>query len=354
METREMAKYRSVILGCGSRSDEHVRPYGQVQEAEVVACCDRNEEQRAAFCERHGLKGYADPVEMIEAEEPDLIHLVTRPSTRVDQLTMVSELGVPACIVEKPIATGVRDWRALCDLADATRTKIGVGAQWRYSPLLANCREVLVSGRLGSRLFTESTAGSTMCDQGVHVLDWITSLNDESPAVRVFGTASGASELDTRHPSPDNTTAQLLFENGVYCAWTLGTTAPRVRHAYEAIPRYSHCRVAVYCERGRVLFEEFGKWGIVGPDGIESGENHSMDDWRANNDAAQAELTRSMFRWLEDDGRPVGTNLRSALGQWNTILGLYASAVEGRPVDLPFDPPDDLFDRLCDSLRARE
>jgi predicted dehydrogenase len=291
-----MAKHRSVILGCGPRSHDHVRPYGQVEDAEMVACCDAVDDLRKAFCKRYGLRGYADAVEMIEAEKPDLIHLVTRPATRVEQLTMVSDLGVPACIVEKPIATEVRDWRALCDLAAKTATKIGVGAQWRYSPILGKGREALASGRLGRRLFMESTAGSTICDQGVHVLDWITSLNDESPAVQVFGAASGASELDTKHPSPDDTTAQLLFENGVHCLWTLGRTAPRVEHAYAAIQRYSHCRVAVYCERGRVLFEEFGKWEIAGPDGVESGENHSMDEWMANNDAAQAGLTRSMLR----------------------------------------------------------
>lgn len=348
-----MAGYRAVILGCGGRAASHVRPYSTIDGAEVVACCDLDHERRERFCAQFGLNGYADAAQMIEAEEPDLIHLVTQPATRVEQLTMVGELGVPACIVEKPIATEVRDWRQLCALAESTGTKIAVGAQWRYSPLMGKCRDALASGKLGRRLFVESTAGSTMCDQGVHVLDWITSLNDELPAVRVFGAASGASELESNHPSPEDTTAQLLFENGVSCIWTLGSTAPQVPLGYEGIGRWEHCRVAVYCERGRVLFEEFGKWEIDGPDGIESGENHSLKEWTANNDEAQAEMTRSVLCWLGDESKPAGTNLAGALRQWNTVLGLYASELWGRPVDLPFDPPDDLFERLSDVLRGR-
>ena len=101
-----MAKYRAVILGCGGRSEWHARAYDLVDGAEVVACCDLLEEPRTRFAARFGLRGYANLEEMIEKEKPDLIHLVTRPSTRVEQLTLVSEMGVPACIVEKPIALG--------------------------------------------------------------------------------------------------------------------------------------------------------------------------------------------------------------------------------------------------------
>ena len=49
----------------------------------------------------------------------------------------------------------------------------------------------------------------------------------------------------------------------------------------------------------------------------------------------------------------MGTNLKRALAQWNVILGLYASAVEHRPVDLPFEPADDLWEALGESLSGR-
>lgn len=348
-----MAALRAAIVGCANRSHGHASAYRLVPEARLVACCDHNAEQATAFAERHGLKAYRDAEEMIVAERPDIVHLVTRPARRVEQLTQLSELGVPACIVEKPIATQVADWHALQTLAAHTSMKVAVGAQWRYSPLLGHCRAVLESGELGAPLFMEATAGLPMCDQGVHVLDWAMSLNGELPAVEVFGAAAGAGELDTKHPSPVSTTAQLRFANDLTCLWVLGDAAPRVRIGYAEAARFMHCRVAVYCERGRLLFEEFGGWAVVGPRRDERGTTASWAEWTEHNDQAQAALTRGVGGWLAG-GPAVGTQLNNALSQWNTVLGLYASEVWGRPVALPCDPPESLFAELSSLLRGRE
>jgi hypothetical protein len=169
----------------------------------------------------------------------------------------------------------------------------------------------------------------------------------------VFGTASGAENLaHAKHPSPDTTVAQLLFANGVYGMWNLGYSAPRVLDdpAY-----YKHCRVVAYAERGHVLYEEFGRWEIVSPEGVERGHadncHYGSDQgWIAGNHRAQANLTEAMFDWLEDRRKPVGTNLKRALHQWNAVLGLYASTVYRQPVDLPFEPEDDLWEQLVQAL----
>jgi predicted dehydrogenase len=348
-----MIKYRSAIVGVGGRARMHALAYKLISRGELVACCARTDGRREAFAAEFGIPGYADAAEMIRAEKPDLVHLVTPPSTRIELMTLVDALGVPACIVEKPIATEARDWQALVALEAQTGTKFGVGAQFRYHPDLTRCREALRSGRLGAVRFLDASAVGTICDQGVHVVDWAMSLIDDAPPVRVFGAASGADNLShAKHPSPDTTVAQLLFGNGVYGMWNLGYSAPRVLDdpAY-----YKHCRVAAYAERGHVLYEEFGRWEIVSPEGVERG--HADDcryggdqGWIAGNHRAQANLTEAMYDWMEDGGKPVGTNLKRALQQWNAVLGLYASTVSRRPVDLPFAPPEDLWEQLVRAL----
>ena len=115
-----------------------------------------------------------------------------------------------------------------------------------------------------------------------------------------------------RHPSPDTTVAQLLFANGVYGLWNLGHTARRVV-ADKVV--WMHCRVAAFAERGRTLYEEFGRWEIVSPDGIEKAAVADMEAWAEGNHAAQAAFTNAMFDWLEDDGKPPGTNLKRSLEQ---------------------------------------
>ena len=112
-----MSKYRSAIIGCGGRAYGHANAYQQVSRGELVACANRsNAARREKFTETFGIKGYADVEAMLRTEEPDLVHLVTMPDQWRELMPMVSELGVPACIVEKPIACGVEDWRLLREL----------------------------------------------------------------------------------------------------------------------------------------------------------------------------------------------------------------------------------------------
>ena len=344
-----MPSYRCVILGCGPRAYWHARAYGRITRGELVACCDLDAERKERFAGGFDIKGYADAAQMVQAEKPDLVHIVTGPGARVELMQMVHDLGVPACLVEKPIATGVTDWKQLCELEATTRTRFAVNKQFRWHPNLTRCREALRSGRLGKLLLLDFSAGMNIAGQGTHIIDWAMSLNEDSPVVRVFGSVSGVDTGDRHHPAPDTTLAQVLFANGVYGLWNNGHTAPRVG---DDTTTYQHCRVAAYAERGRTLYEEFGRWEIVSPDGVEGGRITDRETWTEGNHAAQANLTNAMFDWLEDDAKPAGTNLKLSLHQWNAALALYASAVYRKPIDLPFEPPDDLWQKLTEALAS--
>ena len=60
----------------------------------------------------------------------------------------------------------------------------------------------------------------------------------------------------------------------------------------------------------------------------------------------QAGLTEAMFDWLDDDEKVHPTHLEQSLAEFNTILGIYHSALMHEPVELPFDPPDGLIESL--------
>ena len=154
--------------------------------------------------------------------------------------------------------------------------------------------------------------------------------------------------MKTVHPAPDTTVAQILFANGVYGMWSNGDTAPRT---IDDTASYKHVRVAAYAERGRTLYEEFGRWEIVSSEVVEAGGIADMKEWEEGNHAAQAGLVNAMFDRLEDSSRPAGTNLKLSLHQWNVVLGLYASSLLRKPIDIPFDPPEDLLLRLAETLR---
>ena len=75
-------------------------------------------------------------------------------------------------------------------------------------------------------------------------------------------------------------------------------------------------------------------------------------DYGAEDLLGQAGLTNAALDWLGDDRKPAPTNLATALDEWLVILAGYLSSVEARPVDFPFDPPDDLLPRLKVALGA--
>ena len=342
-----MTKYRSAIIGCGGRAYGHANAYQQISQGELVACANRSDTtRREKFVETFSITGYADAEQMLRTEQPDLVHLVAMPDQWRELMSMVSELGVPACIVEKPIACGVEDWRFLCELEAQTDTKFGVGKQFRWHPGLVSCRRAVQNGELGNINFLDFSCGMNLTAQGTHIIDWAMFLNNDSPIVRVFGTASGAESLDSGYPAPDTTSCQVLFENGVYGLWNTGFTSPRVM---DDDTIYRHCRVAAYGENGHVLFEEFNGWQIVSTEKVED-HQATPDECRQNNDLAQARLTQAMFDWIEDDTTPVETNLKLALHQFNAVLGIYASTISYQPIDIPFNPPDNLDAQLREAL----
>lgn len=314
-----------------------------------MACCAPTPTRRDKVAAQYGLRAYADPAEMLQAEKPDLVHIVTWPDTRVELMSLVSDFGVPACTVEKPIAVGVRDWRLLEGVEEVTKTKFAVSHQCRWQPNLAKCREAIQSGEIGAVRFVDCSAGMTISGQGTHILNYAMSLNGDSPVAQVLGTACGFSNEDPGHPGPDTTVGYLLFENGVRGLWQTGYTSPRCG---DPSIFWQHVRVGAYADRGRVEWQEFGRWEIVRPAGEERGDFGGMETWAENNALAQAAFHRAVLNWLEDDAKVPGTGLKQSLHEWKVVLALYASALWRTPVDVAdFGPPENLFEDLLRALQ---
>jgi predicted dehydrogenase len=338
-----MSRYRVAIIGCGHRAPAHIEASRALEQAEVVACCDLDRDRAEAMAARYGLKAYGDAAEMIKAERPDAVNVVTLPATRVALLTLVAELGVRACVSEKPIATGVADWRALCALEAQSTTRFAVSHQFRWQPHLVACQQALASGALGEPLFVDMTAGMNIANQGTHSLNYGRSLIGEARVVSVFANAGGWDGDDASHPAPAMSAAYLTFANGVRGVWTSGAVSPRVG---DPNTTWQHVRVAAHAQRGRVSYEEFGRWEIVGPDGAQGGHFGGFDAWGANNHAAQTGLQRAVFAWLDGSAPAPGTSLAESLHEWAAVLAIYQSTLDHRPVELAgFEPGDDLIEQ---------
>jgi predicted dehydrogenase len=335
---------KSAFLGCGPRARKHAQAYELVTKGQMAAICDLDEERLQAFGDDFGVEArYTDIHRMLDEVQPDVLHVVTLPTIRVDLLTIAAQHKVPCCIVEKPIAIQGEDYRAILALNQRAKTRYVVNTQLHFHPDNLALKAYVAEGKIGEVRFIDVSARSTMLDQGVHVLELAHSYNGFARFTRVFGNVSGRETLTSRQPAPDVAAMAIDFANGVRAQMVCGTVAPQ---ATESKSIYYHKRIAVYGTRGFVQWTMSSWERFSEIDGYACGE-HSYDE---QDDRAQAALTDAAFEWAADETKLHPTRLERNLQQFNVILGGYTSALEGRPVDLPFDPPDGMLDAFKERL----
>jgi len=331
--------FKCAMLGCGPRATGHAKAYELIERGTLAVLCDMNAERLGAFGEQFGVAArYTDLDEMLAKEKPDLVHVVTPPTLRVGLMTQLAEAGVPGVIVEKPICIGAEDYKALRKLEASAKTKFAVNHQLRHHPRVLEFLEDVQSGKIGEVRFIDASAVLPMSGQGVHVLDLMFAFNGYAPVQTVFGASSGYDDINGTHPSPRTAESLITFTNGTRAALQSGEGAP----IFTEGANWAHKRIAIYGTHG------FRHWRMYGyerslPNGtVEQAEQ----DYAAQDVLGQAGLTNAMFDWLEDDSRVHPNNLATSLDEWLVILAGYLSTVEARPVDLPFDPPDDLLEQF--------
>lgn len=336
--------YKCAFLGCGPRARGHARAYQHVTRGTIAAICDLDEKRLNDFGDEFGVATrYTDAHEMLEKETPDLLHVVTVPTLRMATMTIPVEHKVPIAIVEKPIALQGEDWRQIQALGEQGPTRFAVNTQLHFHARNLALKRDVADGRIGEVRCIDVSARSTPLDQGVHVLELAHSYNAFADFASVFGQVSGAADLDSRQPAPSMAAAAIRFANDVQCALVCGLCAP-LATSHES--RYHHKRIAVYGTDGFLQWTMWGWERRTRDGGYESGEH----DYGVEDDLAQARLTEACFDWLEDDAKPHPTRLERSLAQFNAILGLYTSALQAAPVELPCQPPDGLLDALRQRL----
>lgn len=332
--------HKSAMLGCGGRARGHALAYQHVKKSQLVAVCDMNEQRLHPFAAEHKIpRKYTNVHEMLEKEKPDLLHIVTQPNLRVPLLTLAHDHNVPAVIVEKPLALDAEDFNAIAALHKKTKTKMCVNHQLRFHPRLLALLKDVQDGRIGEVQFIDASSRLNLAGQGTHILNLVLWFNKGMAPNLVFGNVCGKSQIETHHAAPDMAVAQLNFPNRVRCLIANGVNAV----ATSDDPKdHMHKRIAVYGTRGFVHWKMMSWERSTMDVDYESGEK----DYRAEDVLGQAAMTDAMFDWLEDDKKVHPNCLAQSLIETNTVLGLYASAIYGKPIQLPYEPKESLLAKL--------
>lgn len=201
-----MSTYKAVIIGLtgiGARRPEespelplygnmprsHAASYHRHPQTELVGVCDIRQEALDTFKTDWqdvwpDLNYYTDYKEMLEAEQPDIVSVVTPDHLHADITVNAANGSARAILCEKPIATTLADVDRMIAATEANNVLLSVEHTRRWSPIFQKARSIIRSGELGelrtvvSNMFSPR---SMLFRNGTHMIDMICFFAESDP-----------------------------------------------------------------------------------------------------------------------------------------------------------------------------
>ena len=210
------------VIGVGTMGAHHVRVFGELDGAELVAIADTSEERLAELERQGSVRAYGDYREMLAEERLEAVSIAVPTRQHLDVALACIEQGVPL-LVEKPLAASVDECLQLRDAAIGAGVPLMAGHIERFNPGVVELKKRIEQGEAGRLIqiqarrvgpfFPRERDVGVVQDLATHDIDVLRHLVAcEIDRVRAE-TRSGI-----RSPYEDALSAVLRFEDG-----TIGT-----------------------------------------------------------------------------------------------------------------------------------
>lgn len=149
---------RAAVVGSGAISKEHLtflsgrsQTAGDVADrVELAAVCDLSPAAADYGATEFGAhRAYTDVAAMLEAENLDVVHVLTPPASHVPLATLSLEAGATV-ICEKPITSSAAELEQLLTVAQRCDRAVMESHNYRFNDGYLAIRDALAGGRLGS------------------------------------------------------------------------------------------------------------------------------------------------------------------------------------------------------------
>ena len=162
--TAPRAPLRVAVVGAGYFAQFHYDGWVRNKDATVVALCDCDDEKARETAAKHDVAHvYADAATMLREIGPDILDIVTPPSTHLQLVQQAVKHKVPTVICQKPLADSLSEARKIVELAEQSEdTVLLVHENFRWQPWFREIRALLVSGAIGEVYLDRGGAGIWM------------------------------------------------------------------------------------------------------------------------------------------------------------------------------------------------
>ena len=185
-----MEKVRLGVVGLGWIAQVvHLPMLCKLNEAEVVAICDRDKSRGRLVAEKFGITSlYSDVTQMLENEKLDAVIIATSTDSH-KEVTLAALKAGKDVLVEKPIARKYDEALAMAEAVKVHKRKLMVGMNHRFRPDAMILKSFLEGKELGKVFYTkagwlrrksndsawltqkEKSGGGVFIDLGIVMLD---------------------------------------------------------------------------------------------------------------------------------------------------------------------------------------
>jgi len=147
-------RVRTCFIGAGGHALRNVYPTFRYAPVDLVAICDLDQPRAEAYARMFGAaRIYADYREMLRAEQPEAVFIVTsyEPDGRIQATDIAMEaLAAGAHVwMEKPTASSVRDVEALMARSKETGRFVMTGLKKVFFPTIQKVKSIITSPAFG-------------------------------------------------------------------------------------------------------------------------------------------------------------------------------------------------------------
>ena len=143
-----MYKLNVAVIGVGAMGKSHARVYSNMNNAELIAVCDIDNEAAKNMASKYKANYYSNYKEMLKKERLDAVSICvpTKLHKKIAVDFIKNKINV---LIEKPIAATIKEAKEIIKEAEKNRVKLMVGHIERFNPVVIELKKRIESNELG-------------------------------------------------------------------------------------------------------------------------------------------------------------------------------------------------------------
>lgn len=231
------------LVGCGNVAKQHIKAIKEIEDANIVAVCSRNEIKSRLFAKEHNIPIiYTDFHSMLCDKNIDLLDILTPSGLHANMVVEAARFGKHV-IVEKPMDITLEKADLMIEASREYGVKLSVILQHRFDPATEVIKKAIWAGKFGRLILADAhikwsrnqeyydndewrgtwnlDGGGVLMNQGIHTLDLLLYFMGDIDDVCAYYDTLAHDRIEVE----DVATAAVRFKNGAMATISATTGA---------------------------------------------------------------------------------------------------------------------------------